>query len=76
MNMAKVRAYGATRQAIEDAVPEIAPVNEALSNYISARDALERTANAIKQYKEPILSGASLIKRGVGGLIGYSATKD
>lgn len=76
MNMAKVRAYGATRQAIEDAVPEIAPVNEALSNYISARDALERTANAIKQYKEPILSGAPLIKRGVGGLIGYSATKD
>ncbi len=76
MNMAKVRAYGATRQAIEDAVPEIAPVNEALSNYISARDALERTANAIKQYKEPILSGASLIKRGMGGLIGYSTTKD
>jgi len=76
MNMAKVRAYGATRQAIEDAVPEIAPVNEALSNYISARDALERTANAIKQYKEPILSGASLIKRGMGGLIGYSVTKD
>ena len=76
MNMAKVRAYGATRQAIEDAVPEIAPVNEALSNYISARDALERTANAIKQYKEPILSGASLIKRGTRGLIGYSVWKD
>ncbi|HOQ78036.1 MAG TPA: hypothetical protein PLB65_05590 [Candidatus Cloacimonas sp.] len=74
--MAKVKAYGATRQAIENTVPEIIPVNEALSNYISARHALGKVMDAAQQYKEPILSGAPLIKRGVGGLIGYSIKKD
>jgi len=47
-----------------------------LSNYISARHALGKVMDAAQQYKEPILSGAPLIKRGVGGLIGYSFTKD
>jgi len=76
INLAKVKAYGATRQAIENTVPEIIPVNEALSNYISARHALRKVMDAAQQYKEPILSGAPLIKRGVGGLIGYSVWKD
>lgn len=76
MNMAKVKAYGATRQAIETVVPDIAPINEAFSNYIAADHAINRVLDAAKNYKEPLLSGQSLFKRGIGGLIGYGTTRD
>jgi len=76
MNMAKVKAYGATRQAIETVVPDIAPINESFSNYISANHAITRVLEAAKNYKEPLLSGQSLLKRGIGGLIGYGTTGD